>query len=376
MGVLDGVKVLELGGIGPGPFCGMLLADMGADVVIIDRRNPEDVNPPQDLLNRNKRSVHLNLKDPVARDVFLEMATKADMVIDPFRPGVVERLGIGPESCHERNPALVFGRMTGWGQTGPLSQAAGHDLNYIALTGALDCIGTQDRPIPPINLVGDYGGGSLYLLSGLLGAYIHSLKTGEGQVIDVAICDGVTSLMTGTYSYWNQGDWKTGRGTNFLDGSAPYYTTYRCADDRFISLTPIEGPFLRELLDRIGLSEIDVPSRDDERALQALGTRLATIFSTRTRSEWCAILEGTDACFAPVVSVDEAPSHHHMSERETFIRRDGITQPAPAPRFEKTPSVVSACAPKPGEHTELCLHEWGLESEVIDRFRASQISDG
>lgn len=376
MGALDGVKVLELGGLGPGPFAGMLLADMGADVVIVDRRDSASVESSLDFLNRNKRSLTLDLKKAGAAEALLQLACAADMLIDPYRPGVCERLGIGPELCLERNPRLVYGRMTGWGQTGPLSRAAGHDLNYIALTGALDSIGTSEMPIPPLNLLGDYGGGSLYLVSGLLAAYVHALKTGEGQVVDVAVCDGTASLMTGVFSYWQEGRWSPGRGSNFLDGSLPYYAVYRCADGKFISIAPIEQKFYTELLERIGLAEADLPSRDDESAGDQLRTRLAAVFETRTRDQWCGILENTDACFAPVLSLDEAPEHPHMAERQVYVRKGRIVQPAPAPRFAATPSELKSDAPRPGEHSYECLEDWGVSSELTDALRASgAISD-
>ena len=359
MTVLAGVRVVELGGIGPGPFCGMLLGDMGADVVIIDRRSAATIEPRLDFLNRNKRSVALDLKTKEGLQRALAFIERADMLIDPYRPGVAERLGIGPDVCLRLNPALVYGRVTGWGQDGPLASAAGHDLNYIALSGALDCIGTSETPIPPLNLVGDYGGGSLYLLTGLLAAYSHALKTGDGQVVDAAMCDGAISLMTGTYGYLLQGRWRVARGENFLDGSSPDYAVYECADGKFVSIAPIEERFYRDLVDRLGLSG-ELPERNFGNRDQ-LRDRLAAIFRTKTRQQWCDLLEGSDTCFAPVLSLEEAPGHPHLQARRAFIEQDGVMQPAPAPRFSRTPSAVRRPAPTPGSDDIACASDWGLE---------------
>jgi alpha-methylacyl-CoA racemase len=269
-------------------------------------------------------------------------------------------LGIGPDACLERNARLVYGRVTGWGQDGPLAQAAGHDLNYIAVTGALDSIGSKDAPIPPLNLVGDYGGGALYLMAGLLAAYSSALKTGAGQVVDAAMCDGAASLMTGTYAYLQQGRWQATRGENFLDGSAPDYAVYACADGRFIAITPLEERFYRQLIDRLGPSAADLPERTPDNRTE-LRSRLATIFRERTREEWSRVLEGTDCCFAPVLSVKEAPDHPHLAARQTFICGEHGPQPAPAPRFSRTPSALRRSPPRPGADTAQCLHDWGVE---------------
>ncbi len=364
-GALDGVKVLELGGIGPAPFCGMLLADMGADVVIIDRRQDSLPDIQFDLFNRNKRSLRLDLKAPGGAEALFELVEAADMLIDPYRPGVTTRLGIGPERCLERNPRLVYGQMTGWGSYGPLSNAAGHDLNYIALTGALDAIGTTETPVPPINLVGDYGGGAMYLLAGLLAAHIHALKTGNGQVVDASICDGTASLMTGTYAYWQQNLWSTKRGANFLDGSQPYYAVYRCSDGRHISISPIERRFFLELLDKIGIDPEEFPDHRNNSQALALREKLACIFATRTQADWCAVLEGTDACFAPVLTFEEALVHPHNVERGMFAKAGGVIQPVPAPRFSSTPSTIRSAPPQPGADTMDCLKDWGVSESVM-----------
>lgn len=365
MSVLSGVKVVELGGIGPGPFCGMLLGDMGADVVIVDRRAAALPDHRLDFINRNKRSVSLDLKTGDGRRTALALIERADMLIDPYRPGVAERLGIGPAECLERNPSLVYGRVTGWGQDGPLSTAAGHDLNYIALSGALDSIGTEDRPVPPLNLVGDYGGGSLYLLVGMLAAYSHALKSGVGQVVDAAMCDGAVSLMTGTYAYLQQGRWRVSRGQNFLDGSSPDYAVYECADGKFVSIAPIEERFYRDLVNRLGLQG-KLPDRSFEnRAL--LRTELEAVFRSRTREEWCDLLEGTDCCFAPVLGVDEAPHHAHLQARKSFVEHEGVVQPAPAPRFSRTPSAIRRGPPRPGADNAGCAADWGLDEPGGER---------
>jgi alpha-methylacyl-CoA racemase len=353
VGILSGVKVVELAGIGPGQFCGMMLADMGADVVLVTREILQRGDKGVDLLNRNKRSVLLDLKSEPDLTVALRLIEGANMLIEPFRPGVMERLGIGPDDCLKRNPELVYGRMTGWGQSGPLAGAAGHDLNYIALTGALDSIGTADSPIPPINLVGDYGGGALYLLAGLLAAYSHVLRGGPGQIVDAAMCDGTASLMMGTYAYLQQGRWTPERGKNFLDGSAPDYAVYRTADDRFIAISPMEDRFFQNLVDALGPEADDLREETDRDQLRA---KLARIFSGRTRDEWVARLQGLDCCVSPVLSVEEAPMHPHLVHRDTFLTVDDVIQPAPAPRFSETPSPRPV--PIVPTDAETILREW------------------
>jgi alpha-methylacyl-CoA racemase len=355
MGVLSGVRVLELAGIGPGQFCGMMLADMGADVALVAREAGGQADAAPDLLNRNKRAISLDLKSAAGVETALRLVERADMLIEPFRPGVAERLGLGPDVCLKRNPKLVYGRMTGWGQSGPLAGAAGHDINYIAVTGVLDSIGTPEMPLPPINLVGDYGGGALYLLGGLLAAYSHVLKGGDGQAIDAAMCDGTASLMTGTYAYLQQGRWKAERGANFLDGSAPDYAVYRCADDRFIAISPMEDRFFRNLVEALASEAEDLRNWADWDRDQ-LRARLARIFCRRTRDEWIARLEGVDCCVTPVLSIEEAPSHPHLAGRETYITVDQVLQPAPAPRFSDTPS--SPPAPLSRTDADTLLRAW------------------
>lgn len=357
MSVLSGLKVIELGGMGPGPFCGMMLADMGADVVIIDRRIDDGTDPALDIVNRGKRSIRLDLKTMEDRDIYLRMVRVCDVIIDPFRPGVADRLGIGPDVCLASNLRLIYGQMTGWGQHGPLSQTAGRDLNYIAITGALDSIGTTDTPIPPINLIGDYSG-ALYLLAGLLAAYTHALKTGCGQVVDAAMCDSATSMMTATHAYYRQGLWKTERGQNFLDGSAPDYGVYRCADGRFIAFAAMEPQALALARQHLGLSQEELLGSSDPARHEKLRAQLSAAFLTRTRDEWSAVFEATDCCVAPVLNIEEAIRHPHLQARRTFIDIDGVSQPAPAPRFSKTPSSVKQGAPKPGGNAIELMRDW------------------
>ncbi len=314
-GPLTGIRVIEMAGIGPGPMCAMLLADLGADVVRIDRPVPVDLGVPRrgriyDVLRRGRRSVAVDLKDPEGVATVRELVASADALIEGFRPGVMERLGLGPDVCLERNPALVFGRMTGWGQDGPLASAAGHDLNYIALTGALSAIGQAGGPpVPPLNLVGDYGGGALFLAFGVCAALLEARSSGQGQVVDTSMVDGAATLMSSVYGLFASGDFVSERGRNTLDGGAYFYGTYRCADDRYISIGSIEGKFHAELLERIGVDPADIGDQRDREGWPTNRDRLAEIFATRTRDEWCAELEGTDVCFAPVLDLAEAPEH-------------------------------------------------------------------
>lgn len=357
MSVLSGLKVLELGGMGPGPFCGMMLADMGADVAIIDRREDDGTDRAFDTLNRGKRSIHLDLKRVDDRETYMRMVGVCDMIIDPYRPGVADRLGVGPDVCLALNPRLIYGQMTGWGQHGPLAHTAGRDLSYIAITGALDTIGTPDTPIPPINLVGDYAG-ALYLLAGLLAAHTHALKTGRGQVVDAAMCDGAASLMTATHAYFRQGKWSTQRGRNFLDGSSPDYAVYRCADNRFIAFAAMERKSLAAALQHLGLSVEDFADPKDPAQRENLRDVLSAMFSTRTRDEWSALFDFTDCCIAPVLNIEEAIEHPHLQARGTFVDIGGVTQPAPAPRFSATPSMVGGIAPVPGSDAGELLRDW------------------
>jgi alpha-methylacyl-CoA racemase len=374
MGVLSGYRVIELAGIGPAPMCAMLLSDMGADVVRIDRLADAglgvQVQTKYSLLNRGRRSVALDLKRPEANDTVLRMVEKADALIEGFRPGVMERLGLGPDVCLARNPKLVYGRMTGWGQEGPLAQAAGHDINYIALAGALYSIGRRgEAPVPPLNLVGDFGGGALYLALGVVAGILEAQKSGKGQVVDVAMVDGVASLMTAIYGMHGAGIWTNDRGTNILDTGAHYYDVYETRDGKHISVGSIETKFYEELLERSGLKNEELPRQNDRPSWPRMKERLKALFLTKTRDEWCKIMEGTDICFAPVLSMDEAPQHPHNQLRGTFVVQDGVTQPAPAPRFSRTPSAIQCPPAAPGQHTEEALRDWGFSSTDLEQLR-------
>jgi len=374
MGPLAGITVIEIAGIGPGPFCGMLLADLGADVIRIDRAasvcggDPE--RPPADLLNRGRRSVGVDLKSPDGVGVVLELVEKADALIEGFRPGVTERLGIGPDDCLARNPRLVYGRMTGWGQDGPYASTAGHDINYIALAGALDSIGRAgEAPVPPLNLVGDFGGGGLLLAFGLVAALLEAQRSGRGQVIDAAMVDGAATLMTMMHSFRAMGIWNDERGTNMLDSGAHFYDVYETADGRYVSIGSIEPQFYAELLRLTGLEGEDLPWQQDRNEWPALKERLASIFRTKTRDEWCEIMEGTDVCFAPVLSMAEAPQHPHNVQRGTFVEVAGITQPGPAPRFSRTPGEIRRPPAHAGQHTDEVLTEAGLDADRLTKLR-------
>ncbi len=371
MGPLHKLRIIELASIGPGPMCAMLLADLGADVVRIDRIEPSGLGvamePRFNVNGRNRRSVALDLKSPAGRAAALRLVDRADLLIEGFRPGVAERLGLGPVECRARNPGLIYGRMTGFGQTGPLSAAAGHDLNYIALTGALHAIGPAGgKPVPPLNLVGDYGGGALYLALGLLAALHERQTSGLGQVVDAAMVDGAASLASIFYGLAASGAWSEPRGENLLDGGAPFYATYETADGRFIAVGALEPKFFAELARRIGLDPRFV-KRQHERALwPEMREALARIIKTRSRDDWCALLEGTDACFAPVLSLAEAPAHAHALARGAFIEIGGVVQPAPAPRFDRSTPDTPRPAPALGQHTEEVLAEAGFTRAEID----------
>src|SRR5689334_108324 len=374
MGVLSGYRVIELAGIGPAPMCAMLLSDMGADVLRIDRTADAGLGVPMktkySLLNRGRRSVALDLKRPEATEAVLRMVGKADALIEGFRPGVMERLGLGPDVCLARNPKLVYGRMTGWGQEGPLAQAAGHDINYIALAGALYSIGRRaEAPVPPLNLVGDFGGGALYLALGVVAGMLEAQKSGKGQVVDVAMVDGVASLMTAIYGMHGAGIWTNERGTNILDTGAHYYDVYETRDGKHISVGSIETKFYEELLERSGLKNEELPRQNDRPSWPRMKERLKALFLTKTRDEWCKIMEGTDICFAPVLSMDEAPQHPHNQRRGTFVVQDGVTQPAPAPRFSRTPSAIQCPPAAPGQHTEEALRDWGFSPADLEKLR-------
>ena len=369
-GPLSGVKIVEFAGIGPGPFCGMLLSDLGADVVRIDRKGGGR-GSKFDVTARGRRSVALDLKTPEAVEACLTLMERADAAFEGFRPGVMERLGLGPEVALKRNPKLVYGRMTGWGQFGPLAQAAGHDINYIALTGALAAIGLDDKPIPPLNLVGDFGGGALYLAFGLLAGIISARATGQGQVVDCAMTDGAASLMSMFYGMLASGAWREGREANLLDGGAHFYGTYQCKDGQWISLGSIEPQFYALLVEKAGLADEQFKlqmSRDDWPALKA---KLADVIKTKTRDEWTALMEGTDVCFAPVMGLKEAATHPHNAARETFVTIDGVVQPAPAPRFSATPGAIQAPPPAIGADNETALADWGFAPSAIEALQAA-----
>lgn len=374
-GPLAGLKIIEFAGIGPGPFCGMLLSDLGADVVRIDRKGGRG-GAPSDVTARGRRSVALDLKSPAAVQTCLKLMEQADGIIEGFRPGVMERLGLGPDVALKRNPKLVFGRMTGWGQHGPLASAAGHDMNYIAITGALNAIGTKDKPIPPLNLVGDFGGGALYLAFGLLAGVIHARETGKGQVVDCAMTDGAASLMAMFYGFKASGMWKEERRSNLLDGGAHFYDTYQCADGRWVSIASIEPQFYALLLEKTGINDPDFQKQMDRGAWAGLRDKLAAVIATKTRDEWDAIMGGTDVCFAPVLDLDEAPRHPHNVARQTFVEVAGVTQPAPAPRFSATPGKVQGPPPSIGAHTREALADWGFSGPEIDALERQAVLAG
>jgi alpha-methylacyl-CoA racemase len=374
MGPLKGLRVIEMAGIGPAPFCAMLLADMGAEVLRIDRLVPSDIGipmaPKYDLLNRNKRSVAVDLKSPQGLATVKRLVEQADVLIEGFRPGVMERLGLGPDECKRLNKALVFGRMTGWGQTGPLAQTAGHDLNYIGLTGALSAIGRKgEAPAIPLNLIGDFGGGSLYLAMGILAALVHARETGVGQVVDAAIVDGTANLLTLLYGYRQGGEWLNERGVNITDGGAPFYDVYQTADKLFMSVAPVEKKFYAELITRLGLVGEALPEQDDRSGWDRLRARLAEVFRGGTREHWCTLFEGSDACVAPVLDIDECITHPHNVARKIFVEVDGVINPAPAPRFSATPSTLRRTASAPGEDTEAALSDWGFSRGELDALK-------
>ncbi|MFF0588526.1 CaiB/BaiF CoA transferase family protein [Streptomyces sp. NPDC003781] len=361
-GPLTGVRVVELAGIGPGPFAAMLLADLGADVVRVDRPGGPGlgIDPAHDVTNRNKRSVVVDLKAPDGPARVLDLAERADVLIEGYRPGVAERLGVGPRDCHARNPRLVYGRMTGWGQEGPLAQRAGHDIGYIALTGALGMIGAPDEPpAVPANLLGDYAGGSLYLVVGILAALHHARESGTGQVVDAAIVDGTAHLSAMIHGMLSAGGWQDRRGANLLDGGCPFYGTYETADGRYMAVGALEPQFYAEFMRLLGIPE-PAAAREDMSRWPELRAAVAARFKSRTRDEWTAVFADSDACTAPVLTLREAPHHPHLAARSTFTDHDGITQPAPAPRFSATPTAVRTGPARPGADTEAVVRDWGL----------------
>jgi len=355
-GPLAGFRIVEFAGIGPGPFACMLLADMGADVVTLDRVGAK--KNLKAVATRGRKIVELDLKEKAAIAQVLDLLGSADALIEGFRPGVMERLGLGPDVVLARNPRLVYGRMTGWGQEGPLAQAAGHDINYISVTGALAAIGTAETPVPPLNLVGDFGGGALYLVVGVLAALLEAQKSGRGQVVDTAMCDGAASLMSMFFDMSAMGRWSEGREKNFLDGGAHFYGVYECACGHFISIGSIEPQFYALLRQHAGLTDAAFDAQMDRKAWPVLREKLTAIFKSKTRDDWCKVMEGTDICFAPVLTMAEAPKHPHMAARGTFVERHGVTQPAPAPRFSRTASAIRE--PVTAEIGEI-VREWSAK---------------
>ena len=374
-GPLSGVKILEVQGIGPGPFCTMMLSDMGAEIVRIDRAQnakPDKSGPrPSDFLARGRRSAALDFKHPDGIEACLRLVEGADVLLEGFRPGVMERLGLGPDVCLERNPRLVYARMTGWGQDGPMATAAGHDVNYIALAGALAHIGRAgEPPVPPLNLVGDFGGGGMLCAYGIVCALVERATSGKGQVVDAAMVDGVASLMTILHAAQQSGWWSEERGTNLLDTGAHFYEVYETSDGKYVSIGSIEPQFYAELIEKTGLAGEELPGQHDRAQWPAMKERMREIFKSKSRDEWCEIMEGSDVCFAPVLTMSEAPSHPHMKARGTFVdAEDGKFQAGPAPRFSRTPGVVQGPAPIIGEHTDEVLAEYGFSGEEIAKLR-------
>ncbi len=369
MGPLAGIRLIEIAGIGPGPMAAMMLGDLGADVIRVDRvrpSGPERFSDPRHAVHyRSRRSIAVDLQKPGSAEIVLRLAANADGLMEPFRPGVAERLGIGPEPCLARNPRLVYGRMTGWGQEGPLAKAAGHDVNYIALTGALHTIGPAGgKPVPPLNLVGDFGGGGMLLALGMVCGLLETARSGQGQVIDAAMVDGAALLFGAAFGMHAAGLWTDRRGANMLDGGAHFYDTYETKDGKYVAIGSIEPQFYALLLEKTGLADATLPDQMDKDAWPVMKERLAAIFRAKTRDEWCAIMEGSDICFAPVLSVAEAPQHPHSIARDAYVDIEGVPQPAPAPRFSRTPPAARV-APRRGEHTDHILTEAGFNANEI-----------
>ncbi len=369
-GPLQGFKVIEMAGIGPGPFTAMMLADMGAEVLRVDRPNARVLNPEKDVLNRGRRSIAVDLKHPDGVQTVLRLVEQADALIEGFRPGVMERLGLGPDECLARNPKLVYGRMTGWGQEGPLSQAAGHDINYIAIAGVLNNFKrVGEKPVPPNNLVGDFGGGGLLLAFGLVCGLLEASRSGQGQVVDAAMVDGAAVLSTMLHAFIAMGIWQDNPGHNMLDTGAHFYEVYETSDGKYMAIGAIEHQFYAELIERTGLKDEELPFQLDREQWPAVKERFTALFKTKTRDEWQALLEGTDACAVPVLSMTEAPDHPHNVTRQTFVVRDGVTQPAPAPRFSRTTAEIASPPPAPGAHTADALADWGFTADEVAKLR-------
>lgn len=375
-GPLAGIKVVEVGGIGPGPFCCMLLADLGAEVVRIDRPAGHDggasIEARFDLLNRGRRSVQMDLKKPEAAAAVLRLVKQADVLIEGFRPGVMERLGLGPDACLKANSRLVYGRMTGWGQEGPMAQVPGHDINYISLTGVLHAVGRAgEAPAIPLNLTGDFGGGSLYLALGVVSALLESRSSNQGQVVDAAMVDGSASLMTLLYGFYAAGYWKDERGANRLDSGAPWYNVYETKDGKYVSIAANEGRFYREAMGILGLDWKVLPDQHDQSAWPKVKALFSAVFKSRTRDEWVELAQCTQSCITPVLSLAEAPQHAHILSRGTFVEVEGVVQPAPAPRFSRTPGAIQNPPPQPGQDSEEVLREWGFTAQEFETLRTA-----
>jgi alpha-methylacyl-CoA racemase len=368
MGPLHGYKIIELAGIGPGPFCGMMLADMGAEVIRVDRPggNPSAAGG-HDILFRNRKSIAVNLKDSQGVETILKLCESADAIFEGYRPGVAERLGVGPEQCMARNEKLVYGRMTGWGQTGPLAQTAGHDINYISISGALHAVGRRgEKPMPPLNLFGDFGGGGMMMAYGIVCALLESQKSGKGQVIDCSMHEGSAALMAMFYGLKANGLFSDERGTHMLDTGAHFYDVYETKDGKYVSIGSIEPQFYALLKDKAQLPDVDFSVQMDPQLWPQQKQKLETVFKTRTRDEWCDIMEGSDVCFAPVLGLEEAPLHSHNTARGSFIEVGGVTQHAPTPRFSRTPSTTPKPMSTPGTHTTETLLQYGFDQAQID----------
>ncbi len=378
MGPLKGTKVIEMAGIGPAPFCGMMLADMGAEVIRIDRREKADLGldraPAYEVMNRGRTSIAVDIKKPEAVEIVKRLAKDADALIEGFRPGVMERLGLGPEVLAAINPRLVFGRMTGFGQEGPLAQRAGHDINYIALAGVLNHLGRAgERPLHPLNLVGDFGGGGMYLAFGVVCAMLEAQRSGKGQVVDAAMVDGAASLMAMFHGMWSEGIWREERGTNMLDTGAPWYDVYETKDGKWVSIGSIEKRFYADLLQRLGLAGEALPAQQDRSGWPTLRARFTEIFKSKTRAEWESVFEGSDACFAPVLAISEVTQHAHNAVRATFVNRDGVQQPAPAPRFSRTQPELAAAPREAGSDTRMLLAAAGFDEAEIRKLEADGV---
>jgi alpha-methylacyl-CoA racemase len=368
MGPLHGIRIVEFAGIGPGPFAAMLFSDMGAEVIRIDRKGGRSPGNGE-VTYRGRKAIALDMKKPEGVETALKLIDKADALIEGFRPGVMERLGVGPDVCFKRNPKLVYGRMTGWGQTGPLASAAGHDINYIALTGALHGMGRADgKPVPPLNLVGDFGGGALYLAFGVVCGILEAQRSGKGQIVDAAMTDGASSLMAMFYGMNAMGVWKDGRGQNLLDGAAHFYDTYETKDGKHIALGSIEPQFYKELIEKTGIADAAFAAQMDRNAWPSLTEKLAAVIKTKTRDEWDAIMLGSDVCYAPVLSLAEAPKHPHNAARKTFVEVGGVVQPAPAPRFSRTEPQVQG--PPEGSSPD-ALKAWGFSDTDVAKLQSA-----